>query len=58
LSDRFCCISMYGVAFNHESKTEDLLFFVFQSISRANTANAVKMDATPLVTTRICQLLT
>jgi hypothetical protein len=31
---------------NHESKTEDFLFFVFKSVSRANTVN---MNAQPLL---------
>jgi hypothetical protein len=31
---------------NHESKTEDFLFFVFQSVSRANTVN---MNSSPLI---------
>jgi hypothetical protein len=28
---------------DHNSKTKDFLFFVFQSVSRANTVNKVKM---------------
>jgi hypothetical protein len=35
---------------NHEIKTEDFLFFVFQSVSRANTTNKVDMNALLLVT--------
>jgi hypothetical protein len=37
LSDRFFCVPVYGVPLNRESK--DFLFFVFQSVSRANTVN-------------------
>jgi hypothetical protein len=29
LSDRFCCVPVYGVPLTHESKREDFLFFVF-----------------------------
>jgi hypothetical protein len=45
LSDQFCCVAVYGVPVNNESKTEDFLIFVFQSVSRANTVN---MNAPPL----------
>jgi hypothetical protein len=41
----FCCVPVFGVPLNYESKTEDFLFFVFQSVSRANTDN---MNAPPL----------
>jgi hypothetical protein len=47
LSDLFCCVSENGVPLNHESKAEDLRF-VLQSVSRANTANTVDMNAPPL----------
>jgi hypothetical protein len=30
---------VYGVPVNHESKREDFLFFISQSVSRANTVN-------------------
>jgi hypothetical protein len=43
---------MYGVTLNqmnHKNKTEDYLFFVFQSVSRANKTNTVKMNAPPLL---------
>jgi hypothetical protein len=39
-----CCVPVYGVPTNYDSKTE-YLFFVFQSIIRANTANNVNMNA-------------
>jgi hypothetical protein len=50
LSVRFCCVPLCGVPLNHESNTEDFLFFVFQSVSRANTVN---MNAPPLPTTQL-----
>jgi hypothetical protein len=46
LSDRFFCVTVYGVPLNDESKTEDFLFFVFKSVSRANIVN---MNAPPMV---------
>jgi hypothetical protein len=39
LSDRFYCVTLYGVPLNHESKTEDFLFFFFLSVSRSNMVN-------------------
>jgi hypothetical protein len=41
-----CCVPVYGVPLNHESKTEDILFFVFLSVSRDN---AVNVNAPPLL---------
>jgi hypothetical protein len=32
---------VYGVPLNHESKTEDFLFYGFQSVNRADAANTV-----------------
>jgi hypothetical protein len=37
---------MYGAPLNHESNTKTFLFFVFQSVSRANTVN---MNSPPLM---------
>jgi hypothetical protein len=36
---------VYGIPLNHESKAEDFLFFVFQSVSQVS---AVNMNAPPL----------
>jgi hypothetical protein len=47
LSDRFCYYSVWSTL-NHESKTEDFLFFVLQCVSRADT---VKLNAPPLINT-------
>jgi hypothetical protein len=44
LFDRFFRVSVYGVPLNHESKTEDVLSFVFQSVSRADAADTVNMN--------------
>jgi hypothetical protein len=40
--------SVYGVQLNHENKTKDFLFFVFQNVSRTNEVNTVNMNAPPL----------
>jgi hypothetical protein len=39
---------VYGIPLNRESKREDFLFFVFQSVTRAKTVNTVNMNAPPL----------
>jgi hypothetical protein len=39
---------VYGVPLNHESKTDDFLFIVCQSISRNNTAKTININALPL----------
>jgi hypothetical protein len=33
LSHRFCCIPVYGVSLNDESRTEDFLFFVLEAFA-------------------------
>jgi hypothetical protein len=35
----FLRVSVYEVLLNHESRIENVLFFVFQSVSRASTTN-------------------
>jgi hypothetical protein len=42
----FRWVPLYGVPLNHESKTEDFLFSVLQSVNRADTVN---MKSPPLM---------
>lgn len=48
---------MYGVALNHASNTEGFLFLNFKSVSRANIANTVNMNALLLASPKICKVL-
>jgi hypothetical protein len=34
---------------NHKNKTEDFLFFIFQSVSWVNMVNTVNINAPPLI---------
>jgi hypothetical protein len=45
------CSSVWSITEPHKSKTEVFLFLVFHRVSRADTADMVKMNASPLVTT-------
>jgi arginine repressor len=40
-------MSVYAVPLNHESKTEDFLFFIFKDVSQAYKANMVYMNTAP-----------
>jgi hypothetical protein len=46
-NDRFYLIN--SAVFQHESKIEEFLFFIFQSVGQANTVNMINMNALPLL---------